>query len=132
MKKIFTIILAAAGTIGAASAQSINQKSIAYKEHSKISNERSLKSHHTTTTPLNYKSENFSKEKATKLETFNHKNDQKMASVKYNRHLSSRQKTKQIRMLQNQRKNEMNKVKIKHAKSSHQTASKSVYHQSHK
>ena len=132
MKKIFTIILAAAGTIGAASAQSINQKSIPYKEHSKMSNERSLKSHHTATNTLKYKNENFSKEKAAKSETFNHKNDQKIAFEKNNQHGNGRQKTKQIQMLQNQRKNEMNKVKIKHAKSSHHTASKSVYHQSHK
>ena len=37
MKKIFTIILAAAGTIGAASAQSKHEKSVAYNDHSKNS-----------------------------------------------------------------------------------------------
>ena len=132
MKKIFTIILAAAGTIGAASAQSINQKNIAYNEHSKMTNERGLKSNHTTTTMVNYNDANFSKAKAAKLEMINHEYDQKMASVKNNPHLSSRQKTKQIQMLQNQRKDEMNKVKMQYAKSSHKTASKTVYHQSHK
>ncbi len=39
MKKIFTIILFAAGTIGAASAQSNIQKNIAYNDHNKVDND---------------------------------------------------------------------------------------------
>ncbi|HEY5393053.1 MAG TPA: hypothetical protein VIJ57_13095 [Hanamia sp.] len=132
MKKIFTIIFVAAGTIGAASAQSINQKNIAYNEHSKMSNERGLTSNHATATMVNYNDANFSKAKAAKLDMINHEYDQKMASVKNNRHLSTRQKTKQIQMLQNRRKNEINKVEMQYAKSSHIATSKTPGHQSHK
>jgi len=40
MKKIFTMILVAAGTISFASAQSYNQKVIAYNDNKKMSNDR--------------------------------------------------------------------------------------------
>lgn len=132
MKKIFTIILAAAGTISAASAQSINQKKIAYNEHSKTSHAKGVISNHNTTTMVNYSHANFSKAKAAKLKMINHRNDHEMASIKNKKHLSDRHKTKQIQMLQNQRKNEISKVELKHEKSSHFATSKTTSHHSHK
>ena len=132
MKKIFTIILAAAGTIGAASAQSINQKSIAYNDHSKMSNERGFTSNHATTSMVNYNEANFSKAKAAKMGMSNHEYDQKIASLNNNRHLRSRQKTKQIQWLQNHRKNEISKVRFQGAKGSHIATRKTAGHQSHK
>lgn len=125
MKKIFTIILAAAGTISAASAQSNHQKSIAYNDHKVISNDYGHQGSYGKTNSVNYNDVYFSrKEKEAKLASINHEFDQKIAFVKSNRHLSGRQKAKQIQLLENQRKNELKKVAYQYAptkKGGHET-----------
>lgn len=116
MKKIFTIILAAAGTISAASAQSNQQKNIAYNDHKVISNDYGQQGGYGKTNNVNYNDAYFSyKEKEVKLARINHAFDQKIASVKSNRHLSRKQKTMQIQLLQNQRKNEISKVAFQYS-----------------
>ena len=111
MKKIFTIVLAAAGTISAASAQSNHQKNIAYNDHKIISNDYGQPGSYGKTNDVNYNDAYFSyKEKRAKLANINHVFDQKIASIESNRHLSRKQKKMQIQLLQNQRKNELSKV----------------------
>ena len=129
MKKIFTIMSVAAGTISFASAQSKN--SIAY--NNKNSNNYN---HHATFDNSGYTSYNdayFSyKEKEAKLEKINHEFDQKIFFVKNDRYLRSRQKAKQIKLLQNQWKNEISKVEFQYAAINHKTDNKNFGHESHK
>ena len=132
MKKIFTIILAAAGTISAASAQSNQQKSIAYNDHKVFSNDYRQQGSYGKANRVNYNDAYFSyKEKAIKLEMINHAYDQKIAFVKMERHLNGWQKTKQIQLLQNQRKNEISKVEFQYAKSNQYAISKKGGHETH-
>lgn len=133
MKKIFTIILAAAGTIGSASAQSIKQKSIAYNDHSKMSNQ--YDQHATFDKPNNiaYKDVYFSyKEKEVAMAKINREFDQKIAFVKHDRHLNGWEKSRQIQMLQNQRKNEIGKVEFQFTKSNQYAKSKKGGHDTYK
>ncbi len=133
MKKIFTIILVAAGTIGSASAQSNYQKSIAYNGNKKMSNDYGHPAIVVKTNSINYNDAVFAyKEKQAKIEKINHEYDQKIAFVKNNRHLNRRQKAKQIQILQNQRKNEISKAEFQYAKSNHNAKDKTSGHDSHK
>ena len=129
MKKIFAIILVAAGSMSFVSAQSNNRKSMAY-------NDNKIYDHHTTfgkTNTIAYKDAYFSyKEKEAKLEKINREFDQKIAFVKNDRHLKSRKKAKQIQLLQNQRTNEISKVEFQYAKSNQKANSKTSGHDSHK
>lgn len=133
MKKIFTIILVAAGTISFASAQSNNRKSIAYNDNKKMSNDYD---HHATFGKTNtsaYNDAYFSfKEKEAKLEKINREFDRKIAFVKNDRHLKGRKKAKQIQLLQSQRKNEISKVEFQYAKSNQKANTKTSGHDSHK
>ena len=132
MKKIFTIILAAAGTISAASAQSRHQRNIAYNDHSKMSNDYGQLASFGKTNRVAYKDTYFFyKEKEAKLAVINREFDQKIAFVKHVSHLNVWQKAKQIRLLQNQRKNEISKVEFQYAKSN-QFASKKGGLETHK
>lgn len=133
MKKIFTIILAAAGTVSAASAQSFNQKSIAYNSNKKMSNVYDQPATFGKTKSIAYNDAYFSyKAKEAKLASINHEYDQKIAFVKYDHHLNGWQKTKQIQLLQNQRKNEINKVEFQYAKSNRKSSIKTSGHNTHK
>ncbi len=125
MKKIFTMILFAAGTISFASAQSHQDKNIAWNDSKKISNDKHYGFNKGN--GVAYGNSYFSqKEKQEKLQMINREFDQKIASVKYNRRLSSREKAKQIQWLQGQRKDALNKVEFQYAKSN------SHGHDSHK
>ena len=133
MKKIFTIILAAAGTISAASAQSNHQKNIAYNDHKVISNDYGQQGSYGKTNGVNYNDTYFSyKAKEAKLEMINHEYDRKIAFVKMDRHLNGWQKTKQIQLLQNQRKNEISKLEFQYAKSNQYAISNKGGHETHK
>ncbi|MEO6837475.1 MAG: hypothetical protein ABI261_08730 [Ginsengibacter sp.] len=133
MKKIFTIILVAAATIGSASAQSFNHKSIAYSDHSKMSNQYDQHSTFDKTNSIAYKNSYFSfKEKEATLAKINREFDQKITFVKHDRHLNGWEKSKQIQMLQNQRKNEIGNVEFQYAKSSQYVISKKGGHDTHK
>jgi len=130
MKKIFTIMLVAAGTISFASAQSY--KSIADNDNKKMND---YNKHATLgkTSSVTYNDAYFSyKEKEAKLEKINREFDQKIAFVKNSRHLRKGQKAKQIKLLQNQKKNEISKVEFQYAASNHKADSKNFGHDSHK
>ena len=129
----YTIILAAAGTIGSASAQSGYQKTIAYNGNKKISKDYGRPAIVIKTTNINYHDAYFLyKEKQEKIENINHEFDQKIAFVKHDRHLNKRQKERQIEVLQNQRKNEISKVEFQFAQNDHKANSKSFGHDEHK
>ncbi|HUZ61677.1 MAG TPA: hypothetical protein VMU83_23065 [Hanamia sp.] len=133
MKKIITIILAAAGTIGSASAQSNFQKSIAYNDSKKMTNDYDQHANFGKTNTVIYKDAYFSyKEKVATLAKINREFDQKIVFVKQTRHLNGWQKTNQIQLLQNQRKNEIKKVEFQYAKSNQYAMSKTSGHDSHK
>ena len=133
MKKIFTIILAAAGTISAASAQSNQQKSIAYNDHKVISNDYGQQGSYGKTNSVNYNDAYFSyKEKEAKLANINRSFDQKIVFIKNDHHLNGRQKAKQIQFLQNQRKNEISKVEFQYAKGNQYSTSKKGGQDNHK
>lgn len=133
MKKITTIILAAAGTIGSASAQSNFQKSIAYNDSKKMSNGYDQHANFGKTNTVIYKDAYFSyKEKVATLAKINRGFDQKIVFVKQDRHLNGWQKSNQIQLLQNQRKNEIKKVEFQYAKSNQYAMSKTSGHDSHK
>jgi hypothetical protein len=131
MKKVFTIILAAAGTISFASAQS--HKSIAYNDNKQMSDAYDQHASFGKSNSIAYNDAYFSyKEKQAKLDKINREFDQKIAFVKYDRHLRNREKSKQIKLLENQRKNEISKVEFQFAKSNHKAGNKTFGHDSHK
>ena len=131
MKKIFTLILVAAGTISVASAQS--KKGSTYNDHKKMSNDYSQHAIPGKTASITYHdSYFFGKEKEAKLEKINREFNQKIAFVKSNRYLTRREKAKQIHSLQNQRKNEISKVEFQYAKFGQKSHSKTSGHDMHK
>ncbi len=133
MKKIFTIMLVAAGSVGSASAQSNYQKSVAYNGNKKTINVYRQPTIVVKTNNIHNNDGNFFyKEKETKLANINHAFDRKIFFVKNNRHLNGRQKAKQIQVLQNQRKNEISMVEFQYAKSNHNTKRKTPGFDSHK
>ena len=133
MKKIFTIILAAAGTISFASAQSIDHKSMAYNDHQKISNDHARPSIDVKSYNINYNDAYYpNKEKEARIENINREFDQKIAFVKHDRRLTKREKNRQIQMLQNQRKNEISSVEFQYAKNDHRSDNRNFGHDEHK
>ena len=118
MKKIFTMILFAAGTISFASAQSPRRKNIAFNDNKKAGNDYDAHSNIASHSGVAYNDHYFSyKEKQVKLQMINREYDQKIASVKSKRHLNAWEKTKQIQWLQSQRKDEISKLEFQYAKS---------------
>ncbi|HVZ98541.1 MAG TPA: hypothetical protein VG847_16785 [Chitinophagaceae bacterium] len=114
MKKIFTLLVMAAGTFSIASAQTGKHQSIAYNDSKKID-------HHDAsfgkTNGVAFSNGFFSsKIKENKLAAINREYDKKIALVKSNRHLSKKQKAWQIQLLQDQKKKEISKVEMQYAK----------------
>jgi hypothetical protein len=117
MKKIFTMILFAAGTISFASAQSYG-KDNAYNDNKKMSNDRDEHFAFDKDKSAGYNNSYFSlREKQARLERIDREFDQKIAAVRYNRRLSGREKSKQIKFLQMQKQDEIRKVEFEFAKS---------------
>jgi len=123
MKKIFTMILFAAGTISFASAQSYNKKDNAYNDK-KISNDRDDHVAFDKDKSAGYNDNYFSlREKQAKLERIDREYDQKIAAVRFSRRLSGREKAKQIQWLQMQKQDEIRKVEFEFAKSNRKNKS---------
>ena len=122
MKKIFTLVLLAAGTISIATAQSKNQKNnpIAYKQHDtkSMGNDYNQPQGFDKNKTVAYSKSYFSlKEKEAQIQKINREFDQKIAAVKMNRHLRNQEKTKQIKMLEHQRKTEIAQIQSRYEKS---------------
>ncbi|MGC4099798.1 hypothetical protein [Ferruginibacter sp.] len=116
MKKIFTMLVFAAGTVSFAAAQSHNDKNIAYNNDKMISNDHD--EHYAFDKAVGFNDNYFSlKEKQAKIEKINKEYDKKIAAVKSNRRLSGREKTKQIQFLQMQKQKEIDQVEFEYAKS---------------
>ncbi len=114
MKKIFTIILFAAGTITIATAQSKNQHDNTYINH-EVSYIHD--SHDSYGSNDNFR---FSyKEKEAKLKQIERAFDERIAFAKNSRFLSNREKSKEIKLLEKQKRIEMNKVQMQYEQSDH-------------
>ncbi len=113
MKKIFTLVLLAAGTIGIAKAQPKFEKqdnynnSIAFdRDHGKNGFDRHD----------NY----FSlKEKEAMIQNINREFNHKIAEVKWNRYLNSREKKRMIQQLEMDRRDQIVKVEQRYERSKH-------------
>lgn len=116
MKKMFTLILITAGTIGAASAQTGKHESVAYNDSKKMSDHHDAAFSKTGSIAFNDALFSY-KAKEAKLKEIDREFDHKIALVKMNWHLSNRQKARQIQLLQDQRKNEISKVEFEFSKS---------------
>ena len=93
MKRIFTFFLAAAGTIGAASAQSHTEKNMAYNNHTKSSYGYHDHAGYDNSNAAGYlQGYNSYKGKQEQLERISREYDQKIAFVKNDHHLTWRQK----------------------------------------
>lgn len=125
MKKFFTIILFAAGTISFASAQSNHQQYNTRNDKKTASNGYNHHPGFEKNNSVVYNDNYFSyKDKQRKLEMINRQYDQKIISVKRNYRLSGREKVNQIQWLQSQKKNEIAKVEYQFAKSNQRGYSK--------
>jgi len=132
MKKIFTMLLVAAGTISFASAQSYGQKAGTWNDDKKITNDRDEHHAFDKGNSVGYNDSYFSyKEKQEKLERINREFDQKIADVKHSRYLRGWEKQKQIQWLQMQRQNELDKLQHDFAKSNQKAKGKTYGHDSH-
>jgi opacity protein-like surface antigen len=123
MKKIFTIILAAAGTIGAASAQSNHEKSVAYNNHSKNSYGYDDHAGYGKSNTAGYHDGyNSYKEKQKQPERINRGYDQKIVFVKNDYHLRGRGKGR----------NGISKSEFRYAKNFHDGNKRTAGHDEHK
>lgn len=133
MKKLITVILAAAATISFASAQSFDHKSVAYNDHQKIINDHPRPSIAFKSNKINsIVAYHSNKVKDKRFEKINRGFDQKNAFVTHDRHLNKRGKSRQIHMLQDQRKNAISKVKFQCAKNDHKIDNRNFGHEEHK
>ncbi|MDN3657886.1 hypothetical protein QWZ08_19695 [Ferruginibacter paludis] len=124
MKKIFTLVLSAAGTISIAAAQSRDQRNNPYSS-SKYETKAVVTDYNHQRGFDKNKSDAYNvpsfyfKEKEQQIEKINRTFDWKIDAVKMNRHLRGFEKNKQIRMLQNQRKEAIAQVQYRYETSNH-------------
>ena len=116
MKKIITLILMTAGTISIATAQS--------KKDMGWNNNKQTGQHSNQSVGYGNNSYNDSyffaaREKEAKLKKIEAAYDQKIAAVKYNRRMNNREKSRQIQLLEKQKKAEIFQVEQQFAKSNH-------------
>lgn len=116
MKKIFTLMVAV-GMVTFASAQQ-GQKSTSFKDSKKevkqISTQPVQQHAVEKGKTSGYETYSFSmKEKDAQIQKINREYDQKIAAVKKNRGMRSQEKSEQIRMLENQRKQEIAGVQLR-------------------
>jgi len=133
MKKIFTIILAAAGTIGAASAQSKHDQNVAYNDRARPASGYDDHGSYGKSKTANYNDRYGSyNENQQQVERINREYDQKIAFVKNNRRLNRREKERQIGWLQEQRNEELRQVEYQWENYDHKADSRSFGHDEHK
>jgi hypothetical protein len=129
MKKIFTIMLLATGTVHFAFAQSRNQQDIAYNDN----NNKTYTDRHYSNFDKPGNSDYFSmKSKQEKLQRINRDYEQKIAFVKNSWRFSRREKASQVKLLQLQWKNEINQVELAYAKNDHHEYDKMNDHDMHR
>jgi DNA-binding helix-hairpin-helix protein with protein kinase domain len=115
MKKIFTIILAV-GTVTFASAQSSSHDGKWSSNDKGSSRDMVLGNHNSNeykSNSYNYNPFSFSTgDRDEQIQRINREFDQKITEVKWDRHLRSRQKTKQITMLEKQRDEQIRQIQM--------------------
>ena len=117
MKKIFTLMLAV-GTVAIASAQQGKQKDNPFKNDKKEIKQPVQQPSYDKGKTTGYDQYGFSsREKDAQIQKINREYDQKIAAVKMNRRLRQQEKTKQIKMLENQRNQEIREVQLRFEKS---------------
>ena len=132
MKKIFTLLVAAAGTIGFASAQSHSSKDMGYYNTKQIRTPYDQHSAFDKYKNVGYNDNRMSyKEEQAQLEKINREFDWKISSVKSNWHLSRWEKAKQIQVLKDAKQNEISKVQYDFARSNQQGRGKMYGHDGH-
>lgn len=124
MKKIFTLALLTAGTISIAAAQSKDKRYNPYNSNKNETNAVVIDYNHQRGFDKNkgdaYNVPSFYfKEKEQQIEKINRTFDWKIDAVKMNRHLRGFEKNKQIRMLENQRKEAISQVQYRYETSNH-------------
>jgi hypothetical protein len=127
MKKIFTLLLAAAGTISFASAQPGNRNSTAFNDSRKMSDHRDDIYNKSNTVVYNDAFFSY-KAKQDKIEMIKREYDQKITLVQHNWRLSGWQKAKQIQLLQNRRERELGMVNIQYGVNNHIAPGYTYYH----
>jgi len=115
MKKLFTLLLVA-GSISVASAQGFGQKDKPFKDGKYESRDN-----HTgdfgKDKAKDFNDYSFSiKEKERQIEKINREFDLKILMVKRSRHLRAKEKTRQIRMLESERYNEIREIQVRFEK----------------
>jgi hypothetical protein len=123
MKKIFTLMVAA-GMVTFASAQQGAQKSNPFKDNKKdvqyTSSKPAQQPAFEKGRTSGYDTYSFSiREKDAQIQKINREYDQKIAAVRKNRRMRDQEKSKQIRMLEMQRKQEIAAVQSRWEKSNH-------------
>ena len=115
MKKIFTLLLAV-GTISVASAQGFGQKDKSFKDD-RYESRTDREANFEKDKRKDFNDYSFSlKEKERQIEKINRDIDLKILMVKRNRHLRAKEKSRQIRMLENERHDQIKAVQIRFEK----------------
>lgn len=113
MKKIFTLVLIAAGTIGIANAQSKFDRNDGYNNSTAFDRNHDKND-------FDHRDNYFSlKEKEAIILNINREFNHKIAEVKWNRYLNNREKKKMIKALEMERREEIVKVEQRYERSKH-------------
>ena len=129
MKKIFTLVFAV-GSITFASAQSKNGSFNNPKQDVKTINaQQSHGNDFDKNKNFGYDAYSFSaRDRDAAIRKINREYDQKIADVRMNRRIRQPEKTRQIRMLENQRKQEIKQVELRYQKSQHSQPRNNSHH----
>ena len=135
MKKIFTLLLAV-GTITFVSAQSTAQQS-RHSEDNKFENKtvHASSSHdydHDRNGEPGYGSSFSLREKEAQMRKINREFDNKIVSVKMNRRLRNQEKSRIIRMLETQRRDEIREVQLRFERSNRRDGKRYDVNRSHR
>ena len=113
MKKIFTLVLIAAGTIGIANAQSKFDRNDGYN------NSTAFDRNHDKNDFDRYDDYISLREKDAMILNINREYNHKIAEVKWNRYLNNREKKKMIKALEMERRERIVKVEQRYERSKH-------------
>src|SRR6185436_8312188 len=112
MKKLFTLLLAA-GSISVASAQGFGQKDKSFKD-GKYESRDDRTGDFGKDKSKDFNDYSFSvKEKDRQIEKINREFDLKVLMIKRSRHLRAKEKLRQIRMLENERYDQIKEVQFR-------------------
>ncbi len=125
MKKIFTLVVLSAATISFAAAQSYSQKDAGFKDDKRVSDVRNV---FVKDKDKGYNDSYFAYKQ--QVERVNREFDNKIADVKHNWRLNGREKERQIKFLQRQRQQELDKLQYEFEKSNQKYKGKEHGHDS--